>query len=84
MHAPPWQRGRSLAATFPLGLRIDLGHGVHIHDQSNAPPPAFAGQRITAYRAYWDALAKPTILSSRIVGYLPVSSQVWKNGDQSM
>lgn len=27
-HAPPWQRGRSLAATFPLGLRIDLGHGV--------------------------------------------------------
>ncbi|MBR0757244.1 acetyl-CoA carboxylase biotin carboxylase subunit [Bradyrhizobium jicamae] len=27
-HAPPWRRGRSLAATFPLGLRIDLGHGV--------------------------------------------------------
>ncbi|WGS27405.1 acetyl-CoA carboxylase biotin carboxylase subunit [Bradyrhizobium sp. ISRA464] len=27
-HAPPWQRGRSLAATFPLRLRIDLGHGV--------------------------------------------------------
>ncbi|MBR0794291.1 acetyl-CoA carboxylase biotin carboxylase subunit [Bradyrhizobium jicamae] len=27
-HAPRWQRGRSLAATFPLGLRIDLGHGV--------------------------------------------------------
>jgi geranyl-CoA carboxylase alpha subunit len=25
--APQWQRGRSLAATFPLGLRIDLGHG---------------------------------------------------------
>src|SRR4029079_19749294 len=23
-HAPPWQRGRSLAATFPLGLRIDF------------------------------------------------------------
>ncbi|KWV46296.1 3-methylcrotonyl-CoA carboxylase [Bradyrhizobium macuxiense] len=27
-HAPQWRRGRSLAATFPLGLRIDLGHGV--------------------------------------------------------
>ena len=27
-HAPLWQRGRSLAATFPLGLRIDPGHGV--------------------------------------------------------
>jgi geranyl-CoA carboxylase alpha subunit len=27
-HAPPWQSGRSLAATFPLGLRIDFGNGV--------------------------------------------------------
>ena len=28
-HAPPWRSGRSLAATFPLTNRIDLGHGVH-------------------------------------------------------
>ena len=27
-HAPPWRGGRSLAATFPLTTRIDLGHGV--------------------------------------------------------
>jgi geranyl-CoA carboxylase alpha subunit len=27
-HAPPWRNGRSLAATFPLTMRIDLGHGV--------------------------------------------------------
>ncbi|WP_027583583.1 acetyl-CoA carboxylase biotin carboxylase subunit [Bradyrhizobium sp. Ai1a-2] len=27
-HAPPWRSGRSLAATFPLGLRIDLGRGL--------------------------------------------------------
>ena len=27
--APPWRGGRSLAATFPLTTRIDLGHGVH-------------------------------------------------------
>ncbi|WFU17302.1 acetyl-CoA carboxylase biotin carboxylase subunit [Bradyrhizobium sp. CB3481] len=26
-HAPPWRGGRSLAATFPLTARIDLGHG---------------------------------------------------------
>ena len=26
-HAPPWRSGRSLAATFPLTIRIDLGHG---------------------------------------------------------
>ncbi|UPJ49461.1 acetyl-CoA carboxylase biotin carboxylase subunit [Bradyrhizobium sp. 200] len=26
-HAPPWRSGRSLAATFPLTMRIDLGHG---------------------------------------------------------
>ncbi|MEH2559921.1 geranyl-CoA carboxylase alpha subunit [Bradyrhizobium algeriense] len=28
-HAPPWRSGRSLAATFPLTMRIDLGHGAH-------------------------------------------------------
>jgi geranyl-CoA carboxylase alpha subunit len=28
-HAPTWRGGRSLAATFPLTTRIDLGHGVH-------------------------------------------------------
>ena len=28
-HAPPWRGGRSLAATFPLTTRIDLGHGAH-------------------------------------------------------
>jgi geranyl-CoA carboxylase alpha subunit len=28
-HAPPWRSGRSLAATFPLTTRIDLGQGVH-------------------------------------------------------
>jgi geranyl-CoA carboxylase alpha subunit len=27
-HAPPWRSGRSLAATFPLTMRIDLGLGV--------------------------------------------------------
>jgi len=26
-HAPPWRSGRSLAATFPLTMRMDLGHG---------------------------------------------------------
>ncbi|WP_407080401.1 acetyl-CoA carboxylase biotin carboxylase subunit [Bradyrhizobium roseum] len=26
-HAPPWRRGRSLAATFPLTMRIDRGLG---------------------------------------------------------
>jgi geranyl-CoA carboxylase alpha subunit len=26
-HAPPWRNGRSLAATFPLTMRLDLGHG---------------------------------------------------------
>jgi geranyl-CoA carboxylase alpha subunit len=28
-HAPPWRGGRSLAVTFPLTARIDLGHGIH-------------------------------------------------------
>lgn len=42
-----------------VGARLDLGHGVHIRGRANAAPPAFAGQWITAYRAYWDALTKP-------------------------
>jgi geranyl-CoA carboxylase alpha subunit len=28
-HAPPWRGGRSLAATFPLATRIELGGTVH-------------------------------------------------------
>ena len=28
-HAPPWRGGRSLAATFPLATRIELGGAVH-------------------------------------------------------
>src|SRR5205814_5855359 len=31
-HAPPWRSGRSLAAAFPLTMRIGLGHGVHEAD----------------------------------------------------
>jgi geranyl-CoA carboxylase alpha subunit len=31
-HAPCWRSGRSLAATFPLTMRIDLGHGVQEAD----------------------------------------------------
>jgi geranyl-CoA carboxylase alpha subunit len=27
--APPWRSGRTLAATFPLPLRIELDHGIH-------------------------------------------------------
>ncbi|MBU6507623.1 MAG: hypothetical protein KGQ82_09000 [Alphaproteobacteria bacterium] len=42
-----------------IGARLDLGHGVHGSSQPTAAPPTFAGQRIAAYRAYWDTLAKP-------------------------
>src|SRR5262249_6859454 len=28
-HAPPWRAGRSLAATFPLATRFELGGKVH-------------------------------------------------------
>jgi geranyl-CoA carboxylase alpha subunit len=28
-HSPPWRAGRSLAATFPLATRIELGGAVH-------------------------------------------------------
>jgi geranyl-CoA carboxylase alpha subunit len=28
-NAPPWQSGRTLAATFPIPVRIGLDHGIH-------------------------------------------------------
>jgi geranyl-CoA carboxylase alpha subunit len=28
-HAPPWRSGRSLAATFPLATRIEIGGAIH-------------------------------------------------------
>jgi geranyl-CoA carboxylase alpha subunit len=28
-HAPPWRRGRTLAATFPVPVRIELGGKIH-------------------------------------------------------
>jgi geranyl-CoA carboxylase alpha subunit len=28
-HTPPWRSGRTLAATFPLPLRIELGRSIH-------------------------------------------------------
>ena len=29
IHAPPWRSGRSLAATFPVPVRVELDHGIH-------------------------------------------------------
>ncbi len=28
-HAPPWRSGRTLAATFPLPVRLEFDHGIH-------------------------------------------------------
>ena len=28
-HAPPWRSGRTLAATFPVPVRIEFDHGIH-------------------------------------------------------
>jgi geranyl-CoA carboxylase alpha subunit len=28
-NAPPWRSGRSLAATFPVPIRVELDHGIH-------------------------------------------------------
>jgi geranyl-CoA carboxylase alpha subunit len=28
-NAPPWRKGRTLAAAFPLPIRLELGHGSH-------------------------------------------------------
>jgi geranyl-CoA carboxylase alpha subunit len=28
-HAPPWRKGRTLAATFPLPVRVEFDHGIY-------------------------------------------------------
>ena len=28
-HAPPWRAGRTLAATFPLPVRLEIDRGIH-------------------------------------------------------
>ncbi len=62
-HAPPWRSGRSLAATFPLTIRIDLGRGRSVRSTScaNATAAIVASFEGREQRFEIDELGRDTI-----------------------
>jgi geranyl-CoA carboxylase alpha subunit len=80
-HAPPWQRGRSLAATFPLGLRIDFGHGAQeieiVHERDGSYLAARNGDQ---YRLEIDELGPDSIRFRR--NGLMESAKFLRDGDR--
>jgi geranyl-CoA carboxylase alpha subunit len=80
-HAPPWQRGRSLAATFPLGLRIDLGHGVQEIEIARERDGSYlAARNGDQYRFEVDELGPDSIRFSR--AGLMESARFLRDGDR--
>jgi geranyl-CoA carboxylase alpha subunit len=64
--APKWQSGRSLAATFPVPVRIELDHGVHDVEVARERDGFYvAGLESTLYRAEVHAVDHETIRFSR-------------------
>ena len=80
-HAPPWRGGRSLAATFPLTMRIDLGHGVNevdiVRERDGGYVAAVDGSE---FRFGIDDLGRDTI-RFRTNG-LMVSAKFLRDGDR--
>ncbi|WOH51267.1 acetyl-CoA carboxylase biotin carboxylase subunit [Bradyrhizobium sp. sBnM-33] len=60
-HAPPWRSGRSLATTFPLTMRIDLGHAFEVDIVRNRDGSYVAGLDGNERRFEIDELGADTI-----------------------
>jgi geranyl-CoA carboxylase alpha subunit len=80
-HAPHWRGGRSLAATFPLTMRIDLGHGIKeadvVRERDGGYVAAVDG---SAFRFEIDELGRDTI-RFRADG-LMASAKFLRDGDR--
>ncbi len=60
--APPWRRGRSLAAAFPLPVRVELDHGIHDLEVGRERDGGhYVGLENTLYRIDIDGLDSDTI-----------------------
>jgi geranyl-CoA carboxylase alpha subunit len=60
--APPWRSGRSLAATFPLPVRVELDHGIHDLEVGRERDGShYVGLENTLYRIDIDGLGSDTI-----------------------
>jgi geranyl-CoA carboxylase alpha subunit len=64
--APPWRSGRSLAAAFPLPVRVELDHGIHdVEVGRERDGGHYVGLENTLYRIEIDGLDSDTIRISR-------------------
>jgi geranyl-CoA carboxylase alpha subunit len=65
-NAPPWRSGRSLAAAFPLPVRVELDHGIHdVEVGRERDGGYYVGLENTLYRIEIHAFGRDTIRISR-------------------
>jgi geranyl-CoA carboxylase alpha subunit len=79
-HARPWRKGRTLAATFPVPLRIELNHTVHeleiARDRDGGYAASFNGNEV---RFEIDELDRDSICFR--IGGLTESARFFRDGD---
>ena len=81
INAPPWRRGRSLAATFPVPVRVELDHGIHEVELSRLRDGSYLASRDGGeHRFEIDALGCDTI-RFRSQG-LAESASYFRDGDR--
>jgi geranyl-CoA carboxylase alpha subunit len=79
--APPWRSGRSLAATFPVPVRVELDHGIHEVELSRLRDGGYLASRDGGeHRFEIDALGCDTI-RFRSQG-LAESASYFRDGDR--
>jgi geranyl-CoA carboxylase alpha subunit len=80
-HAPPWRKGRTLAATFPVPMRIAIDHTIHeweiVRERDGGYVVSFNGDEV---RFEIDELDSDTI-RYRIDG-LTESARFFRDGDR--
>jgi geranyl-CoA carboxylase alpha subunit len=59
--APKWQSGRSLAATFPVPVRLELDYGIHDVDIGRERDGSYQGLENTLYRVEVHSVGHDTV-----------------------
>ncbi len=59
--APPWRDGRTLAATFPVPVRVELDHGIHDVEVGRERDSGYLAAENTLYRIEIHATDSDTI-----------------------
>ena len=81
INSPPWRSGRSLAATFPAPIRVELDHGIHEVELSRLRDGSYLASRDGGeHRFEIDALGVDTI-RFRSQG-LAESASYFRDGDR--